>query len=275
MRDFTCSTSVKGLPYHRVEYTLLSLPDTREHFVRAAAEFFVQSWMSSALPKMLGVWQCWETALQEDRQDYQRYLDHLFSGGILVDDPRKGVGRTEAMATFSETMLRWLRKQHSPLHVEPEVPRSPEYGEIDLIEITGTHGDYASMQLTMWEVKSSDTQASGHNDKIYKQLKKYPRRFYAMANSIATRYKDDSDYAFKHFLQNMSRMVMNRQPQVHYGVFITYDAAILQEEALVPNLHKYPVGHPISGECCHQLALFLVPNFRQLRLDVWQCLHLM
>ena len=109
------------------------------------------------------------------------------------------------------------------------------------------------MQLTMWEVKSSDTQACGHNSKIYRQLKGYPKRFYNIANSLAERYKDTGDPELVRFLRQLSIMVMNRQPQVHYGVFVTYDADVVQEETLVPNLHKYPPNHPASGERCHHL----------------------
>jgi len=105
-------------------------------------------------------------------------------------------------------------------------------------------------------------------------VKTYPRRFYAIANSLATRYKDTNDLELLRFLRQLGIMVMNREPQVHYGVFITYDAAVPQQRELVPNLHKYPPNHPVFGENCHHLVLLLVPQFRELRLDIWRCLHL-
>ncbi|MBV9707040.1 MAG: hypothetical protein JO125_06505, partial [Chloroflexi bacterium] len=250
MEKFTCFKPVEGLPYTRTEYTLLSLPDVREHFVQAAAEFFIQSWMSSALPEMRDLWQAWEDASQEDKLDYRLHFDHLFSRGVLIDNPMKGEGYTGPMATFSETMLRWLRQNcgSTQLLLEPPAPLPPEDGKIDLIEITGILDDYASMKLTMWEVKSSESQASDHNSKIYCQLRDYPSRFYRMANSLATRYKDARNPDFQLFLRNMSGMVRRRQPQIHYGVFITYDTQVVQKKTLVPSLHKHPKDHPVSGE---------------------------
>lgn len=276
LKDFTCCTSIEGLPYHRTEYTLLPLLDTKECFIRAAAEFFIQSWMSAAMPRMRDVWLSWDEASEEDRQDYLSYLDHLFSQGILIDNPAKGIGQTAPIATFSETMLRWLSSHSASeqLLVEPPEPAPPSEGKIDLIEITGVRGDYASMKLTMWEAKSSDNQANGQQGKIYDQLTAYPHRFYRVANSLANRHKDERDPAFLLFLQNMLRMVRNRQPQVHYGVFITCDANVKQKGTFVSNLHKYPPSHPVTGERCHHLALFLIPNFMELRFDVWRCLHL-
>src|SRR5438552_19177750 len=95
MQRFTCAASIEGLPYYRTEYTFLPLSDTREQFVRSAAEFFVQSWMSSELPRMIDVWKNWESASPEDRQKYLLSLDHLLSDdGVLIDDPSKGVGQT-------------------------------------------------------------------------------------------------------------------------------------------------------------------------------------
>lgn len=271
MRNFVDSISIEGLPYHRIEHSLLTLPDTRDNFVRATAEFFIQNWMISKLPKMLEVWDCWNTASLDDRQDYLHFLNHLLSGDIVLDDPK--AGKTLPMATFSETMLRWLREYHSPLVVEPVVPISPEYGDIDLIEITGRRGDYASMKLTMWEVKSSDSQVHEHNTKIYKQLQNYPKRLYSRANSLAHLHKDDDDPEFQRFLRDLCRMVRNRESKVHYGVFITYDANVPQEKGIVPSLHKHPYSG--SSEPCHHLDLFLVPDFKQLRMDVWRCLHLL
>jgi hypothetical protein len=166
MRNFISSTPVNGFPYCRTEHSLLPLTSTRDDFVRATAEFFVQSWMSASLSTMLNIWQCWSTASSEERRDYLRHFAHLLKNGKLIDNPAKDEGETDAMATFSETMLRWLR-QHTPsLITEPPAPVPPSAGNIDLIEITGNSGDYASMQLTMWEVKSSENQISGHNTKI-------------------------------------------------------------------------------------------------------------
>jgi hypothetical protein len=72
----------------------------------------------------------------------------------------------------------------------------------------------------------------------------------------------------------MGTMVENCDPQIHYGVFVTYDSNTPQKGRFIPDLHKYPPMHPSSGENCHHLDLFLVPDFKQLRMDVWQCLHL-
>ena len=135
-------------PYHRTEHTLLPLSDTREEFCLSHSGFFVESWMEANLPQIaLEVWKIWGNAIEEERQQYDLYLNHLFSeDGTLIDDPRKEVGQTEAIATFSETMLRWARKHPLQRIVEPCAPIPPAYGDIDLIEITGTEGDYASLQ---------------------------------------------------------------------------------------------------------------------------------
>ena len=260
MQDFICSVSRDNLSYNHVEHRLLPLPDLRENFVQASAEFFIQCWMSSVMPQVLDVWQNWEAASEEEKLDYRSRLDHLFSpASVLIDNPAKGVGYTAPMATFAETMLRWLRScvGATQLLVDPPEPAPPSEGKIDLIEVTGVHGKYDSMKLTMWEVKSSESQANGQQSKIYSQLEAYPRRFYRVANSLAHRYKDHPDPAFLEFLKNMTGMVRNRQPQVQYGVFIMYDTNVQQKGALLPDLHRYPSGHPVSGERCHHLALFL------------------
>ena len=121
---------------------------------------------------MLNVWKNWDSASEEDRLDYRSYLDvALFSSGKMIDDPQNGY--TGPIATFAETMLRWLRQNFAPaqLLVEPAAPQPPGDGKIDLVEVTGFPGDYSSMKVTLWEVKGSDGQvAKSHNAKIYRQL---------------------------------------------------------------------------------------------------------
>src|SRR5712691_2285560 len=87
MKSFFCETSVTGLPYSRTEYTLLSLDDTRDNFIQAAASFFVQSWMVTSLPEIVDVWLHWDDASADERDYYLAHLDHLFSDGRLIDDP--------------------------------------------------------------------------------------------------------------------------------------------------------------------------------------------
>jgi len=281
MKTLVQPKTLTGLPYNKTEYTLLSIPGCRNGFIQAAAIFFIQSWMSAALPEMLNVWQHWDNASDADKQYYIQHLYHLFSNGTLIDDPdghhsAPHSRHTIPIGTFSETMLRWLRLsfEPAPLLVEPIAPMPTDDGKIDLVEITGLPGNYYSMRVTLWEVKSSDSQVHNHNSKIYNQLEAYPERFFNLANCLCSSYTGD-DTAFRTFLKNMGRMARNRQPQVHYGVFITYDSNVVQKVSATPNLHKHPADHPSQpGEVCHHLALLLIPNFKQLRLEVWRYLHL-
>lgn len=253
---------------------MLPLPGGTATFAQDTAAFFVQSWMSSALPQMLHVWQNWSSASPQDKQEYLSYLDvALLSGGQLIDEPTSGY--TSPMATFAETMLRWLRQSFAPkqLVVEPAVPQPPDDGKIDLVEVTGLPGDYSSMAVTLWEVKSSDGEASEHNSKIYRQINDYRRRFYPIANHLATTYKG-TDSSLKLFLRNMAKLVRNHRPQAHYGVFVTYNVNIKQKVNLVPNLQKYPIGYPAPSRNTHTLAVLLIPNFKNMRLDLWRTLHL-
>lgn len=276
MNRFVHSSPIAGLPYIRTEYTLLDLSVGRSDFVQASAAFFVQNWMSSALPRMLDAWKNWDRCSEEDKTDYRSYLDvALFSNGHVRDDPSDGY--TSPMATFAETMLRWLRRNFAPtpLLMEPIAPQPPGDGKIDLVEITGFPKDYASMKVTLWEVKSSDGQAAeSHNSKIYKQLDDYPRRFFPIANCMAENYAGE-DIALKRFLRDMARLVRNRCAQTQYGVLVAYDPRIAQRSPLVPALHQHPPGYHLSSRSeCHTLAILLIPDFRCLRLDVWRSLHL-
>lgn len=274
MNHLVCPSSVINLPYNRTEYTLLPLPSGTVNFTQDAAAFFVQSWMSSALSQMLHVWQNWSSTSPQDKQEYISYLDvALLSEGKLIDEPTNGY--TNPMATFSETMLRWLRQNFAPkqLLVEPAVPQPPGDGKIDLVEVTGLPGDYSSMAVTLWEVKSSDGEASEHNSKIYRQLCDYPRRFYHIANHMATTYTG-TDSNLKLFLRDMAKLVRNHSPQAHYGVFITYHVNVTQKVNIVPNLHKYPTDYFSPSRNTHTLAILLIPNFKKLRLDIWRSLHL-
>ncbi len=275
MKHIIYGNAVADLPYNRTEYTILQLTDGADNFVNAASIFFVQSWMSSALPDMFSVWQAWDNSLEEERQYYVSFLDTaLFSKGKLIDDPN--IGYTSPIGTFAETMLRWLRQKFAPaqLLVEPAAPQPPSTGYIDFIEVTGFPEDYSSMSVNLWEVKASDGDASTRNSEIYGQLDDYPRRFFPIANSIAASYSGN-DQALKLFLRNMSKIVRNRQPQAHYGVFIAYDPEVTQAGSMVPNLHKHPPDHPLPpGKKCHHVVLLLIPNFKSKRLEVWQSLHL-
>lgn len=283
---------VSGLPYSRTNYTLLPLPNIRATFVSDAAAFFVQSWMSSVLPQMINVWQNWDDASLEERTDYLSYLSSALLAEVREDDLEKGYtspillpglrlkddptrGYANPMGGFAEVMLRWLRQRHAPnqLLVEPAVPQPPGDGKIDFVEITGFSGDYSSMAVTLWEVKSSDGEASIHNPKIYDQLNDYSRRFYTIANHMAEVHKNTAEPELKRFLQNMAKIVRNNHSQAHYGVFVTYDENIAQRVSLVPNLHKYPVGYPASAET-HTLAVLMIPDFKNVRLEVWLALHL-
>jgi len=152
----------------------------------------------------LAVLENWNGSSEEDRRDYLSYLDDaLFSGGKLVDDPERGYNGP--IATFAETMLRWLRKSFAPsqLLVEPAAPQPPSEGKIDLVEVTGFPGNYSSMTVVLWEVKASDKQAGSHNPKVYEQLNDYPRRFFPIANCMAESYSG-GDMALKRFLRDMA-----------------------------------------------------------------------
>ncbi len=128
------------------------------------------------------------------------------------------------------------------------------------------------MKVTLWEVKASDGQAINHNTKIYEQLSDYPRRFFTIANCMSANYTGD-DIAIKKFLRNMALMAKNRQSQVHYGVFVVYNASVRQKGQLIPSFHRYPDPSP-PGQGCHHLMILLIPDFKDLRLKVWRSLHL-
>lgn len=292
MDHLVCPSCVSGLSYSRTNYTLLSLPDIRTTFVSDAAAFFVQSWMSSVLPEMLNIWQNWDDASQEERTDYLSYLSSALLADVKEDDIERGYtspillpglrlkddpanGYTNPMGGFAEVMLRWLRKNHAPnqLLVEPAVSQPPGDGKIDFVEVTGFSGDYASMAVTLWEVKSSDGEASTHNAKVYTQLDDYPRRFYHIANHMATVHENTAEPELKRFLRDMAKIVRNHRSQAHYGVFVTYDQNVSQRGSLVPNLHKYPSGYPASPET-HTLAVLMIPDFKHMRLEIWRALHL-
>jgi hypothetical protein len=282
MKSFVCGTDVTGLAYSRTEYTLLPLDDTRDNFIQAAANYFVQSWMCASLPEIVDVWLHWDYASAEERDHYLSHLEHLFSDGTLIDDPDRknsppNSNHTAPIGTFSETMLRWMRANFgpTPLLIDPLAPMPTNDGKIDFVEITGLKGDFASFKVTLWEVKSSDSQAWYHNSKIYRQLDDYPKRFFSLANCLSESYSGN-DIAFKMFLKQMGKMARNRHPQVHYGVFITYDPTVTQVQKAVPGLHKHPDNHPTpSDNLCHHLVLLLIPDFKRLRMEVWRSLHLM
>ncbi len=85
MHRFVCPNSIPGLPYSRTDYQLIQLPSGATPFDQAAAAFFVQSWMSSALPHMLDIWKNWDSSSDEHKRDFISYLDiALFSNGKLI-----------------------------------------------------------------------------------------------------------------------------------------------------------------------------------------------
>lgn len=274
MDSFLSAKIVNSLPYNRVDYEIIQVPNGIENFIRAAAVFFVSNWMKSKLDDALKIFNAWDNATDEEKTEYRNYFDvALFTDGNLIDDPEKGF--TYPMATFSETMLRWLRESYEPsqLMVEPSVPQPPGDGKIDLVEITGNCDDFSSLRVVLWEVKSSDHQVSEHNSKIYNQLSDYPKRFYHIANCMASNYTG-TDPVLKKFLRDMAQMAYNRKPQVHYGAFVTYDTNVEQRISVAPKLHKYPSDHPKqSNEKCHNLIALLIPDFRNMRLSLWRALH--
>lgn len=276
MRRFVSANAISTHPYNRVDYTMLPLTNGSDAFAQAAAIFFVQNWMTSALPRMLTVWQNWQDSSEEEKNDYLSYLNTAFfsKDGLLIDEPEKGY--TGPIAAFTETLLRWLRQSFgsSCLLVEPPTCQPPGDGKIDFVEITGCPGDYASFSVTLWEVKSSDHQAHKQNSKIYSQLDDYPMRFYPIANCMATSYSGQ-DIAMKRFLRDMAMLARNRHRQVRYGVLIAYDPNVKQNGSLASNLHRHPPGYALTtAASCHSLAVLIIPNFKQLRLDVWRSLHL-
>jgi hypothetical protein len=261
--------------FTRTHYKLTAQCYESSEFAEALAVYFVQNWMNIALPQMLQVWKQWDGATDEEKRDYFAYLESsLLTHGKLLDNPDKGEGHTGPIATFGETILRWLRQHFAPtqLLVEPPVPQPAGDGKIDFIEITGFPGDYASMAVRLWEVKATDSQVSYQNSKVYTQLDDYPKRFYYLANHIGARC-NTNDVALKKFMRDMAPIVRNHRPQAHYGVFVTYDENITQKISFVPDLHNHPRGCKGSPHT-HTLAMLAIPDFRQVRLSVWRALHL-
>ncbi len=274
MKRFVCPTPVPNPNYTRMDYCFQQSPDRVDTFVQAAAQCFVENWMKSALPAILHVWQSWDTSSEEDRSEYLSYLYHLFTKGKLIDDPKNGY--TNPIGTFAETMLRWLKQSFSPtpLLMEPATPEPAGNGDVDFVEIMGVLGDYSSMSVTMWEVKSSDDQVGAQSGKVYRQLHEYPARFSYIANHMATTYAHENiDPELKRFLRDMNRIVRNHRAQAHYGVFMVHDANIVQKVPLVPDLHRYPERYP-SSQDSHSCLVLLVPDFKAMRLKIWHALHL-
>lgn len=259
---------------NRLIFTLMDLPDYSE-FTQEMATFFVENWMSSVSTQMLKVMSNWAEASPDDKADYIGYLrSALIYGDHVIDAPEKGY--TNPLGAFAETMLRYLRKQfeNELIIFEPQTPRPPGQGDVDLIEISGSLGKYDTLRVTLWEVKGSDKQASSHNSKIYSQLTDYPNRLYTIANELAERYSG-SDPQFKRFLRDMGTLARKKSPQIHYGAFVAYDSKIAQKVEIVPGLHKRPPGHPsIQGVICHHAFIFLVPDFEKRRCEVWRYLNL-
>lgn len=265
----------------RTDHFLIDTPDNLNAFIEHTAIFFIDQWMKLEAKQMHQVRTNWHSCANELKEKYKAYLERsLLSDGILQDSPDQGV--TGPVATFAETMLRWLRESFEPeqLLVEPPVPRSPDEGLIDYIEITGLSGKYSSMRVTLWEVKGSDNQISGHNSKIYRQLRDYPRRFFTMANDLgyqaqqmAQQYSE-VDLALVQFLRDVGDIVRNKRHQAQYGVFLVYDPNVQQDKNPVPGLHKYPSGSPEPHKT-HFLCTLLIPEFKKIRLSVWQSLCLL
>ena len=279
MKCFIRQNPVSSFPYDIVECTFVSQENCRKDFIQAATRFFLKSWMND---EMHEIWLHWNDVSQEDKEFYRAQWEHLLSNGVLIDDPSMQSPpprsrHTAPIGAFSETMLRWFRENFEPaqLLVEPLKSMPTEDGKIDLIEITGSRGDYASFKVTLWEVKSSDSQISSHNSNVYQQLDDYRLRFLRAAYSLSESYTGD-DKAFKRFLSQMGKMAWKKDPSIHYAVFVTYDSNVIQKRNFVPTIHKHPSNHPsTSKDVCHHLVLLLAPDFRSLRLEVWQSLHLL
>lgn len=279
MKRFISPAMISCSPYSKTEYMFESLEDCRKMFVQEATKFFIQSWLDE---EVQDIWLNWDITPEEEKEFYYAHWEHLRSNGTLIDDPAMntsypGSRHTAPIGAFSETMLRWLQASFGPtqLLVEPRKSKATEDGKIDFIEITGLQNNYSSLKVTLWEVKSSDSQISSHNTNVYQQITDYRLRFLSIAACLSESYEGD-DRALKTFLGKMGRRAWEKHQCVHYGVFVTYDSSVKQTNNMTPNLHKYPKGHPAqSKEVCHHLALLLIPDFRDIRLEVWKSLHLM
>jgi hypothetical protein len=272
---------VQETKFQRTDHVVIDAPGNLNTFIEHAATFFINKWMELEGPDMHQVRADWDCCTDDLKERYKAYLERgLLAEGVLNDTPDQG--HTGPIATFAETMLRWFRESFEPaqLLIEPPVPKPPGEGLIDFIEITGFPGDYSSMRVTLWEIKASDNQISGHNDKIYKQLNDYPRRFFTMANDFGHRGKKmveeqvGADMALVQFLRDVGDIVRNRRHQAQYGVFLVYDSNLQQDNNPVPGLHKHPTNCP-EPHNTHFLCTLLIPEFKQLRLNVWSSLRLL
>lgn len=282
MDRFLDKNDIPNLPYTKAELTFLQIPNCRMDFVQSVAEYFIRQWMFSGLPDMMDVWKNWNTATDAKKEIYRMYLDAaLFSDDpndktkrLLVDAPNDG--NTTPIGVFTETMLRLFTESFGaqpPLLVEPSVPQPTGSGQVDFIEIKGVAHDINSMTVQMWESKGSDGQVSAHHSKIYRQLDDYSRRLFYIANNMCASYSDNRSQV-RNFLRLVALLAKNKDPKVHYGVFVTYDSRVAQNSALVNQVHTHPPGHPSVGGGCHHLVLLLIPDFKTLRMDVWKAMHL-
>src|SRR5947208_2619293 len=126
MNDFIHSITSNSTPFNVTHFSLLPLPNARTEFAELAARFFVEQWMEIEAPEMLDVWQNWNSSSDDKKNAYKGYLNEaLFSKGLLVDDA--DAHQYKPLSTFTETMLRWIRKSFlsEQLMIEPPVPRPP------------------------------------------------------------------------------------------------------------------------------------------------------
>jgi hypothetical protein len=278
MKEFVTWKVKSHLHQYRTEYSQIEL-DTRTAFCEATAEFFVKKWMASQVTQMLKVWKNWETANVDDKEDYISFLRKALFYDVdqVRDDPENGY--TNPQGAFSETMLRWIIETtvDDNLHIEPIVPRPPGQGDIDLVEIRGSESNAGSLRILLWEIKASDNQAAGHNNKVYKQISDYPTRFFSITNELSERFAyGDKPPAFKAFLQRAARLARKGDARIQYGGFVTFDSKVTQKVSVLPNIHQYPRNLPRGNgrEKCHHVSTLLLPNFRDLRMEIWRHLNL-
>jgi len=237
------------------------------------AEYFVSCWLSPMYGNQDEIWEKWNTSLHPDRTDMLDQLQNAFcdKNGEVADHPDPKLGLTKAKGNFAETLLRWIEEtfRDGEKRFIPSSPQPSDQGRIDLVEvILPQEGDWFAI---LWESKATEDNISSVAFNAYEQLDDYPTRAPYLINDRAASLKEDGigDGRYALVLRSMPALIKQRSPKIHYGLFITHDAAARQ-----PYLRDLPNRPPNVPIGCHHLTFVALPNFADLRDAVWRKMEL-
>jgi hypothetical protein len=243
-----------------------------QQFISALTEYFVGCWLSTGYGARDEVWEKWDTPSHAERTEMLNALQYAFcEKGEIADHPDWQRGLTKAKGNFAETLLRWIEEtfRNGEKRFIPAVPLPTSQGLIDLVEIIFPEG--SDWFAILWESKATETHISGVASDAYEQLDDYPDRlFYELQDRNALlKEVGATDTPYAQALRTMRKLIQQNSPKIHYGLFITHDAATSQPH--LRDLPKHPSGIPRG---CHHLTFVALPNFADFRGAVWRQMEL-